>query len=76
MSTFHTSEYIRKGLKVMLIGATGYGKTYLAYALSNNACLSEYRTSYFRPSDSSVKWNQLEPRVAMWTPSKLSKKSQ
>lgn len=46
-----TNEYLRKGLNIMLIGATGSGKTYIACALGNHACLSEYRTRYFRLSE-------------------------
>ena len=37
-STLQTNDYIRKGLNVMLIGATGCGKTYIACALASNAC--------------------------------------
>ena len=43
-----TNEYIRKGLNVMLIGATGCGKTYIACALATNACRYGYRVRYFR----------------------------
>ena len=32
-ATLRTNEYLRKGLNVMLIGATGCGKTYVACAL-------------------------------------------
>ena len=37
-STLQTNDYIHKGLNVMLIGATGSGKIYIACALSNHAC--------------------------------------
>lgn len=47
-ATLQTNEYIRKGLNVMLIGATGTGKTYIAYALAVNACRSSYAVRYFR----------------------------
>ena len=50
-STLQTNEYIRKGLNVMLIGATGSGKTYIACALSNHACRNQYRSKYFRLSE-------------------------
>ncbi len=43
-----TNDYIRKGLNVMLIGATGCGKTYIACALATNACRSGYRTKFYR----------------------------
>ena len=42
------NEYIRKGLNVILIGATGCGKTYIANALGINACQSGYKTRYIR----------------------------
>ena len=47
-STLETNEYIRKGLNVSLVGATGCGKTYIACALATHACRSRYRTTYFR----------------------------
>lgn len=43
-----TNDYIRKGLNVILIGATGCGKTYIACALATTACQSEYKTRYLR----------------------------
>lgn len=39
------NEYIRQSLNVILIGATGSGKTYIANALGVNACQSGYKTS-------------------------------
>lgn len=48
MNVLGTNDFIRKGLNVMLIGATGCGKTYIACALGTNACRHEYRTNYFR----------------------------
>ena len=50
-STLQTNDYIRKGLNVMLIGATGCGKTYIACALASNACRNEYAARYFRLSE-------------------------
>ena len=47
-SLLRTNDYIRKGLNVMLIGATGCGKTYIACALATNACHHEYKTLYYR----------------------------
>ena len=35
-------------INIMLIGATGCGKTYIACALATNACRHEYRAKYFR----------------------------
>jgi len=42
------NEYIRQGLNVILVGATGCGKTYIANALGVNACQSGYKTRYIR----------------------------
>ncbi len=42
------NEYIRQALNVILIGATGSGKTYIANALGVNACRAGYRTRYIR----------------------------
>ena len=50
-STLQTNDYIRKGLNVMLIGATGCGKTYIACALAAHACRNEYASRYFRLSE-------------------------
>lgn len=50
-ATLRTNEYLRKGLNVMLIGATGCGKTYVACALATNACRNEYRARYYRLSE-------------------------
>lgn len=47
-STLQTNDYISRGLNIMLIGATGSGKTYISCALATNACRHEYRAKYFR----------------------------
>lgn len=47
-NTLQTNEFISRGLNIMLIGATGCGKTYIACALATNACRHEYRVRYFR----------------------------
>ena len=38
------NDYIRQGLNVILIGATGSGKSFIANALGVNACQSGYKT--------------------------------
>lgn len=48
LEQLRTNDYIRKGLNVMLIGATGSGKTYIACALATNACRNGYRTRFYR----------------------------
>lgn len=50
-NTLETNEYIRRGLNIMLIGATGCGKTYISCALVTHACRNEYRARYFRLSE-------------------------
>jgi len=45
------NEYIRQSLNVILIGATGSGKTYISNALGINACQSGYKTKYIRLPD-------------------------
>ncbi|ACV63037.1 IstB domain protein ATP-binding protein [Desulfofarcimen acetoxidans DSM 771] len=42
------NEYIRQRLNVILIGATGCGKTYISNALGVNACHAGYKTRYIR----------------------------
>ena len=41
------STYIDRGENILITGATGCGKSYLACALGNNACVTGYRTLYF-----------------------------
>lgn len=50
-----TNDYITRGLNVVLIGATGCGKTYIACALASNACSAEYAVRYFTLHDYSSK---------------------
>jgi DNA replication protein DnaC len=40
-------SYLDRGENVLITGATGCGKSYLACALGNNACVNAYRTLYF-----------------------------
>lgn len=42
------NDYIRQRLNVILIGATGSGKSFIANALGVNACQSGYKTRYIR----------------------------
>lgn len=42
------NDYIRQALNVILIGATGSGKSFIANALRVNACQSGYKTRYIR----------------------------
>jgi len=40
-------SYLDRGENILITGATGCGKSYLACALGNNACVHGYRTLYF-----------------------------
>jgi len=51
LESLATNEYIRQGLNVILVGATGCGKTYISNALGVNACQSGYKTRYIRLPD-------------------------
>ena len=46
-----TNEYIIDGRNVLILGATGCGKTFLANALAVNACEETYRVKYFRMTE-------------------------
>ena len=46
-----SNEYIEQGLAIHIVGATGSGKTYLAYTLRNAACLVEKKVMYIRLPD-------------------------
>ena len=50
-SVLRTNNYIKKGLNVILIGATGCGKSYIACALATNACHEDYKVRYFHLHD-------------------------
>lgn len=50
--------YLDRGENVLITGATGCGKSYLACALGNNACVEGYRTLYFN-------MNRLTEQIAL-----------
>lgn len=43
-----TGTWIREASNLLVVGATGTGKSYLACALGNNACRLGFKTRYFR----------------------------
>ena len=46
-----TNEYIQQGLNIIIIGASGSGKTWLSNAFGVNACMERYRVKYIRLPD-------------------------
>lgn len=42
-----TCEYIRRGVPVIITGATGTGKSWLASALGHQACMTGFKTAYY-----------------------------
>lgn len=48
LESLSDNEYIRQSLNVILVGATGCGKTYISNALGINACQSGYKAKYIR----------------------------
>ena len=44
---FADSSYLDRGENILITGATGCGKSYLACALGNHVCVAGYRTLYF-----------------------------
>lgn len=47
LTTLATGEYISKGEAVLITGATGCGKSYLASALGHQACILGFKAAYF-----------------------------
>lgn len=47
VSTLITGEYITKGESIIITGATGCGKSFIASAFGHHACSQGYKVSYF-----------------------------
>ena len=47
ISRLATADYLEKGESILITGATGCGKSYLASALGHQACLQGYSVAYF-----------------------------
>lgn len=47
ISSLVTCEYIKKGESILITGATGSGKSFLASALGNHACSHGYSVGYY-----------------------------
>ncbi len=46
-----TNAYIQQGLNIIIIGASGSGKTWMSNAFGVNACLQRFRVRYIRLPD-------------------------
>ena len=47
MMRFSSSDWIRKAESIIITGSTGVGKSFLACALGNQACINAHKTMYF-----------------------------
>ncbi len=47
LAQFADAAYIERGENILITGATGCGKSFLACALGHQACVLGYRTLYF-----------------------------
>ena len=47
IATLTTGDYIEKGVSVLITGATGCGKSFMASALGHQACMQGYTVAYF-----------------------------
>lgn len=47
LASLTTGEYIAKGMAILITGATGCGKSFLASALGHQACAQGYKVAYF-----------------------------
>lgn len=47
LASLATGDYLTKGESVLITGATGCGKSYLASALGHQACLLGFKAAYF-----------------------------
>jgi len=48
MLSLASGDWIKKGLNILITGATGTGKSYLACALTHKACLEGFSARYWR----------------------------
>lgn len=48
IESLRTNDYVRNGLNIILIGASGSGKTWLSCAFGTNACLHKMKVRYIR----------------------------
>ena len=47
IATLSVGDYIEKGVSVLITGATGCGKSFMASALGHQACMQGYTVAYF-----------------------------
>ena len=61
-----TNQYLRESQNIILVGATGSGKSYISCALGKNACLAGQKVKYIRLPDllSEIELARAEGRYA------------
>src|SRR5690606_5429785 len=47
MANLVTGDYIKNGQSIIITGATGCGKSFIASALGHQACAQGYKTAYY-----------------------------
>jgi len=47
MNALATGRYLDNGESIIITGATGFGKSFIASALGHQACSQGYKTAYF-----------------------------
>lgn len=64
-ATFRSNEYIQKGLNIMLIGATGCGKTYIACALATMPAVMNIALNTTASQNSLERWRQRDYKESL-----------
>ena len=48
IESLSTNEYVKNGLNIIIVGASGCGKTWLGCAFGVHACMEKYKARYIR----------------------------
>lgn len=60
LKRLESNDYIQNHANIVIIGATGSGKTYLANALATNACYDDFKVKYMRLPDMFAAYREAE----------------